>query len=146
MDYDTPVGESIFKLMIQKGIIDTRATDTHLRENLTKLNTYMYNFESYIEHFNQYVKVNVGGLKVRGERADDLMINLFKAYQVASDRKLVRYIKKKRYQYDDGYNISKDELMTSVLNRFEILRKDNKWNSMPHNKNRLLHLHMWLRN
>ena len=86
----------------------------------------MSTVDSHIEYFNQYVKVNVGGLKARGDSKDDLMINLFKAYQLSSDRKLVRYIKKKRDQYDDGYNISEDKLMTSVHKKFEILRKDNK--------------------
>ena len=38
-----------------------------------------------IEKFNQYVKVNVDGLKSRGEKMYDLMINLLKEYQVASD-------------------------------------------------------------
>ena len=82
------------------------------------------------ENFNQYVKVNVEGLKERGEITGDLMINLFKAYQVASDREFVRYIKTRRDQCNDGYNLSPDEIMTSALNKFEILRKDNKWNSM----------------
>ena len=58
------------------------------------------------------------------------MINLFKAYQVTSDGELVRYINTKIYQYKDGYNLSPDKTMTSALNNFEILRKDNKWNSM----------------
>ena len=38
-----------------------------------------------IEEFNQYVKVNVDGLKARGYQMDYLMINLFEAYQVVSD-------------------------------------------------------------
>ena len=38
---------------------------------------------SSIEKFNQYVKMDVDGLKASGERTDDLMINLIKAYQVA---------------------------------------------------------------
>ena len=71
------------------------------------------------------------GLKARGERTDDLMINLFKAYHVASYIEFVIYIKTKRDQYNDGYNISPDELMTSALNKFEILIKENKWKSMP---------------
>ena len=132
--------------MIKNAIIETRATATHLRENLTNLDTYMSTVNLDIENFNNYVKVNVDRLKERGERTDDLIINLLKAYQVASDRKLVRYIKTKQYQHDDGYNIYEDELMNFVLKTFEILCKDNKWNSMPQNKNRLLHLHMWLRN
>ena len=40
-----------------------------------------------IEKFNQYVKVNVDGLKARGDFTYDLVINLFKAYQVAPDGK-----------------------------------------------------------
>ena len=36
----------------------------------------MSTISSKIENFNQYVKVNVDGLKARGERTDDLMVNL----------------------------------------------------------------------
>ena len=39
MDDETPVGELLFKLMMQNSIIDTRATATHLKENLTNLGT-----------------------------------------------------------------------------------------------------------
>ena len=55
----------------------------------------MSTVNSDIDNFNQYVKVNVDGLKESGERTDDLIINLFKAYQVGSDREFVRYIKTK---------------------------------------------------
>ena len=93
-----------------------------------------------IENFNQYVKVNVGWLKARGERTDNFIINLFKAYQTASDVEFVEYIKIKRDQYDDGYNISTDELMTSALNKFDILRKDNKRNSMSPKQEQIIAL------
>ena len=66
--------------------------------------------------------------KARGECTGGLIINLFKAYQVASDREFFIYINTKRDQYDGGYNISEDKLMTSVLNKFDIIRKYNKWN------------------
>ena len=102
MDDESSVGELLFKLMIQKSIIYTRATSTYLRENLANLDTYMSTVNSDIENFNQYVKVNVDGLKARGERIDDIIINLFKAYQAASYGQFVRYKKKKRDQYDDG--------------------------------------------
>ena len=49
---------------------------------------------------------------------------------MASDGEFVRYIKTKREQYDNRYNISTDKLITSAFKKFEILRKDNKWNSM----------------
>ena len=62
------------------------------------------------------------------------MINLFKAYQVGSDREFVRYIKTKWDECGDGYKISTDELINSALNKFEILSKDNKWNSISTEK------------
>ena len=52
MDDDTPVVELLFKLMMQKNIIDTQATSTHLRENITNLYTYMSTVNSKIENFN----------------------------------------------------------------------------------------------
>ena len=86
MDGETPLGELLLKLMMHRSVIDTRATSTYLRENLTNLDTHMSTVNLYIENFNQYVKLNVDGLKARGERTDDLMINLLRAYHVALDR------------------------------------------------------------
>ena len=83
-----------------------------------------------IENFNQYVKVNMDGLKSRGEKMYDIMISLFKEYQLASDGEFVRYINIKQDQYNDGCNISPDKLMTSALNKLKILRKYNNWNTM----------------
>ena len=102
MDGETPVGEMLFKLKTQNAVINTRSAYTYLRENLTNLKTYMSTINLDIENFNQYVKVNVDGLKARGEQTDDLIINLLNAYQVASYEEFVRYIKTKQYQYDNG--------------------------------------------
>ena len=57
-------------------------------------------------------------MKARGERTYDLMINILKSYQVASDGDFVRYIKSKRDQYGDCYNLSPDNIMSSALNKF----------------------------
>ena len=85
MDGVTPVGELLFKLIMNKDIIDTRNTATHLRENLTNLDTHMSTVNSNIKNFNQYTKVKLDGLKAGGEHTDDISINLFKSYQVSSD-------------------------------------------------------------
>ena len=86
------------------------------------------------------MKVNVDRLKTRDERTDDVTINFFKVYQVASDGEFLRYIKTKRVQYDAGYNIIEDELMTSSLNKYEILCKDNKWKSMSPEQEQIIAL------
>ena len=82
------VGEELFKLMMNKAIIDTHSTATQLRENMTKLDTYMSTVTSNIENFDQYAKVNVDRSKAGVDSTDDLMINLFDSYQVASERNL----------------------------------------------------------
>ena len=46
----------------------------------------------------------------------------------------------KKDQYDDGYNISEDYLMTSALNKFEILRKYNKRNSVSPEQEQIISL------
>ena len=107
IDDETPLVELLFKLTIRKSIIDTLATDIRLRENFTNLYTYMTTVDFEIENLNQYVKFNVNVLKARGYRTDDLMNNLFKAYQVASDGEFFICIHKKRDQYDEGNNTTK---------------------------------------
>ena len=52
----------------------------------------------------------------------------------------MRYIKTKIDQYKYGYNISPDELMTSDLNKFDILRKNKKWNSIPPEQEQIIAL------
>eukprot|EP00957_Ditylum_brightwellii_P040292 3049030-Ditylum_brightwellii.AAC.1 len=84
-----PVGELLFKLLMTKVVMDTRAMALHLRENLTNLDLYMATVNSNIEFFNQYIKQNQEGLKARGESTDNLMTNLFKAYLVSSDGNFV---------------------------------------------------------
>ena len=88
----TPVGELLLNLLMQKGVIDTRTRVPHFRENLTNLETYITTVKSNIKTLNLHVKVNMEGFKARGERTEDLMKNLFKAYQVASDKYFVRYL------------------------------------------------------
>jgi hypothetical protein len=80
---------------MQKAVIDTHATSSLLRENLSNLDTYMSTVKSNIKEFNKYVKVNWEGLTACGKNCDDLMINLFKGYQNASDHEFVHYIKQK---------------------------------------------------
>jgi hypothetical protein len=125
----TPSGPLLFKLLMQKAIIDTRATSSLLRENLSSLDTYMATIKSNIEEFNEYVKQNYEGLLARGERCDDIMINLFKGYMAASDSEFVRYIKTKKDAYDDGGDLTSDALMTLALNKYEMLKKQDAWNA-----------------
>ena len=80
------IGTLHFKLLMSKAVVDTRATASHLRENITSLDACVVTVHSNVELFNLHVKENRQGLKARGESTDDLMINLFKGHMAASDK------------------------------------------------------------
>ena len=79
-----PVGEILFKFMMQKSVIDTRATSTVMRNNLSSFDNYISTVKSDASKFNQYMKLNLIGLQSRGENSGDLMSKLFKFYLVTS--------------------------------------------------------------
>ncbi len=120
----------LFKLLMQKAIINTCATSSLLHENLSSLDSYMLTVNrSNIKQFNKYIKVNWEGLKACGESCDDLMINPFKGYQSASDREFICYIKQKWDAYDNGGDIQPEALMTLALNKYKTLLKQDMWNA-----------------
>jgi hypothetical protein len=51
-------GPDLFKLLMNKAIIDTRATSTKLLSNSMNLDDYMSTCNSNIELFNQHAKIN----------------------------------------------------------------------------------------
>jgi hypothetical protein len=123
-------GILLFKIIMQKAVVDTRATSSFFRENLTSLDSYITTIDSNIELFNQYVNINRSGLQARGESTDDLIINLFKAYLNVADQNFVEYMKKKKDDYDEGTTILEPEtLMTHALNKYHILVQEHKWKS-----------------
>jgi hypothetical protein len=124
-------GVLLFKIIMQKAVVDTRATSSFFRENLTSLDSYITTIDSNIELFNQYVNINHAGLQDRGEKTDDLIINLFKAYLSVADQNFVEYMKKKKDDYNEGTTILEPEtLMTHALNKYHILVQEKKWKSM----------------
>jgi hypothetical protein len=82
-------GVLLFKNIMQKAVVDTRATSSFFRENLTRLDAYIMTIDSNIKLFNQYVNINCAGLQAHGENTDDLIINLFKAYLNIADQSFV---------------------------------------------------------
>jgi hypothetical protein len=112
-------------------------TASLLSENLSSLDTYMLMVKSNIKQF--WV-----GLKAHGESCNDLIINLFKGYQSASDREFVCYIKQKRDAYNDGGDIQPEALMTLAL-KYETLLKQDMWNAKLQEQEQIMALTAELR-
>jgi len=125
------VGPLLFKIVMSKAIVDTKATIYHYRSNLMHLDTYMPTVESNITKFNEYVKANRQGLLARGQSIDDLLYYLFEGYMTASDKGFVKYIKDKRDAYNDGTeDFTPDLLMKFAENKYEGMVREGSWNQM----------------
>ena len=120
-------GSLFFKLLMKKSVIDNRATASHLRTNLINLDSYMSTVNSNIRLFNQYVKINLEGLKALRENHDDLMVNLFRGFMQAMDQDFVKYIKDKKDDYDEGADIDAERLMELALIKYENMVTEGSW-------------------
>ena len=124
-----PSGPLLFKLLVQKAVVDVRATATLMRTNLTELVKYMELVNCDISKFNQYVKLNHEGLHARGESCPDLMIHLFNAYLSVKDKQFKTYMNLKKIAYDDGTNFTPEQLMSLALGQYTIISNSGKWNA-----------------
>ena len=120
-------GACFLKVIIRESHIDTHATTSHIRTQLSSLDTYMMSINSDIEKFNIYVKTLIAELNARGEVTQDLLTNLFKGYKSAKDRKFVEYIEKKEEKYEEGDDIDPQQLMTQAANKYKIRKLRNTW-------------------
>jgi hypothetical protein len=133
-------GPLLLKLILKKAIIDSRATSANLREQLTTLDSCMASVDCNVELFNQHVTEVVAGLRAMGESTDELVVNLFKAYGVVGDSEFSRYMKNKRYAYDDGEDVQPDPLMSVALAKYQSLIESGVWNMMSPDQERLVAL------
>lgn len=121
-----PSGPLLFKLLVQKAVVDVRATATLLRTNLTELVKYMDLVNCDISKFNQYVNLNHEGLHARGDSCPDLMIHLFNAYLSVKDKQFKTYMNLKKIAYGDGTNFTPEQLMSLALGQYTIITEEEQ--------------------
>ena len=140
-----PDGPSLFKVIISKAHVDTRATSTVIRMNLSSLDTYILKINCNISTFNEYVRAQVYALAARGEQTQDLLVNLFKAYFVVSDRAFKSYIEQHQNAYDDGEDISYETLMSKAENKYKALVERDQWNEKSKEEEQIVALNAELK-
>ena len=122
---DQASGTCLLKVIIQESYVDSNATVSVLRQNLTNLASYMQKVDSDIVEFNNYVDTQVEALAARGQTTNDLLTNLFIGYKAASDKKFVEYIEHKEEAYEDGEDMTPTALMRLARNKYKT-RKDRE--------------------
>lgn len=124
---DKGVGTLLLKVVIMVSHIDTRATVTQVRTKLSSLDRMMKDVNSDVQQFNDQVLVLASKLHSRGETTQDLLVNLFKGYKACRDAEFVEYIKKKEDTYEEGGEVSYEQLMDWALNKYRARVESEQW-------------------
>lgn len=135
-----PSGVLLLKLIIRESHVDSNASTTSIRTKLSKLDEYMAKSGSDITKFNQYVLLLLSALSARGERTEDLLVNLFKGYAAASDKRFVAYIGRRKERYDEGEDLTHEALMNLANEKFKSMKDEGTWNSPSEEEERILAL------
>ena len=122
-----PAGTLLLRIVIRESIVDTNATQRHLREQLSKLDTYAICVNGDIEKLNQHAQDVINSLNARGATNQDMMPNLFKAYEAVPDKTFTAYILKKKDDYDEGMDMTPQRLMKLAENKYRMLVQDGLW-------------------
>ena len=124
-----PSGNLLLKILIRECHLDTNATVGGIRNRMNQLDTYQPTVGYNITKFNMYVKNLVDQLRARGEYTNDLLINLFKGYLAATDKSFTAYIDKKLEAYEEGQEMTADQLMLWARNKYDLLLDKGTWNA-----------------
>lgn len=122
-------GLCLLKVLLRKAEADTRAIGAHIRANLGKLNQYIIDEAQHdIRKFNNYVREQLKALSSRGETSSDALYNVFLAYECVTDETFTRYIEQYKNRFDEGDNITIEDLMNKAELKYKTLLLAKKWN------------------
>jgi hypothetical protein len=133
-------GVLFLKLIIRLSHIDTRATVTVIRTRLSSLDSKIAYLQDDIVAFNEYVRLQRVSLEARGERTLDLLVNLFKGYKAVADNKFVSYIGTKEDSYNEGTDISENELMDLAESKYKIMLESGDWKAQTNEQKKIVAL------
>jgi hypothetical protein len=133
-------GSLLLKAIIMRAHVDTRATVTFICEALSQLDVKMSAFDSNITKFNIYVKSQVISLEARGKATNDLLVNVFKGYQMAQDEDFAQFFKRKKDAYDEGADITVASLMDAAENKYKTRLLTGEWSAPTKEQEQILAL------
>ena len=135
-----PCGALLLKVIIMRAHVDTRATVSFIGTALSSLDTKMVALDSDISKFNAYVKTQVIALEARGETTTDLLVNVFKGYEVAQDANFLDFVKQKKDACDEGADITVTNLMDAAENKFKTRVLLKAWSAPTKEQEQILAL------
>ena len=104
------LGICLLKVIVGICHIDTNASNTVIRMNLTNLDRYMVTVSHDIIKFNEYVAAQVTMISGRGEKSQDL----FKGYNDCADRQFSGWLLRKNDEYEEGTSELKPRVLMQL--------------------------------
>ena len=133
-------GNLLLKVFIWEIHLDRNATMMVIRRQLSSLDTYINTIGCEITKFNAYVHNLLEGLALRRETTNDLLSNLFKGYQAASDHTFVNYINRNQEEYDDGLSLTRFQIMDLADKKYKNLKLNETCNAPSEQEEKILAL------
>ena len=133
-------GPCLVRLLIQEARMDTNATIKRITSQISALPNYMQQVKSDVSKFNLHVEDLVAQLAARGLESNELLINLFKAYQTCEDEVFKRYIEAKENQYDDGTPMIASDLMKVALTKYQTRLDSGEWQALSAEQEKIVAL------
>jgi hypothetical protein len=133
-------GPLLLKVLIRESHLDTNATTTSIRRQLTELHVFLPTIGNDITKFNQHVQLLMNALTARGETTNDLLSNLFKGYLAASDKVFVLYMTRKQEEYEEGKTYSPKMIMSLANTKYKTLKQKGEWNAPTAEEEKILAL------
>jgi hypothetical protein len=133
-------GNLLLKIIIRESHLDTNATTSSIRTKLSNLDSYIMTIGSDITKFNGYVRLLIDSLAARGETSNDLLTNLFKGYEAATDKTFVDYTGRKKERYEEGEDVTSDALMEQANSKYKLMKENATWNAPSEQEEKILAL------
>jgi hypothetical protein len=121
-------GLCFLRTIITKAQLDTVVTVHTLRNSLGKLEVKIVECAGDIEKFHMHVNTLTNALDSYGQPYPELIVNLFKAYELIEDAKFNHYVQYVQYGYSadpDAYNAR--TLINSVENNYRTRVEAGTW-------------------
>lgn len=134
-------GGCLLKVVVRESYLDSNATESTIRLNLSNLDDYIRDNGSDLVAFNAYVQSQLDGLSARGCHTTELKVNLFKGYKAVKDEDFLAYLKIIQNADEDGTNIvDAPLLMLKAVNFYKNKLTRNEWELQSESKRDILAL------
>jgi len=134
-------GGCLLKVIVRESHLDSNATVSAIRLQLSSLDEHVSQNGNDIVEFNSHVRSLMDGLAACGETTQDLLVNLFKGCKMCTDADFLSCITGLENQHEDGTSLLTSDLLVERTSNFckkHLISTTNKWEECQNPSQELL--------